>query len=744
MAGINSLSSPASFSTTSYDTALCIIPDPSICGHIDRLRELYDKAYGKWPPHINLIYPFVHPDNLSQAQKCIQETLDNDQTQSKPLAARFDQAGHFEQRNNNTIFLTEKTAPSESSLIHLRALISQALGSEPQTSKLHLTIGQSEDKTEFSREFMLAKARLIPALEFHVGALAILVRERTAGSDSTFHMKLWGVIDLSASETTWKPHAPEYLIGSTLETASDANIDIGEDNDLVAVEGKSFSREIQPGQTFCFDAQVGKWFFCTGKEQNDCNTNPMAVSSYNVLVDSVHPPARDRDLLVIRNILSESAKADILVLQEVSDEFLSSLLVEPEIQQRYTFASHGPPSQAEIGPLPSLRNIVILSRFAFTYNLVPFQRRHKNAVVARFSSIMRSDSSGTKDLIVAGVHLTCGLTDGSVAAKKIQMQNLTSYLQRVHSTDPWIIAGDFNITTSSYTIDTAAKNKSISRQTVITLASIESMISDAGLTDAWSVARIEGTDASLSNKDDELFDGEQGATFDPTNNILAAATSGTSNHRPQRYDRILFRPHDTLRVVHFNQFGLPVDTDGTQIVASDHSGVRATIKISQDTVGTKANELEASSQPQVELKRAQPFLSDSSGLESALAVHAMFPTDEQTTQRRDAIALLKQVLIGADVGDDPTTMDIPLVLVTVGSYAMGTWTAESDIDCLCIGTISSKTFFRLARQRLMKAESQGVRIMRKVEANTGTMLELNINGVAMDLQYCPAARIVER
>jgi hypothetical protein len=72
------------------------------------------------------------------------------------------------------------------------------------------------------------------------------------------------------------------------------------------------------------------------------------------------------------------------------------------------------------------------------------------------------------------------------------------------------------------------------------------------------------------------------------------------------------------------------------------------------------------------------------------------------------------------------------------------WTYGSDIDCLCIGTISSKTFFKLALQRLLKAHDQGVRILRNVEANTGTMLELSVSGVAMDLQYCPAANVVER
>lgn len=122
----------------------------------------------------------------------------------------------------------------------------------------------------------------------------------------------------------------------------------------------------------------------------------------------------------------------------------------------------------------------------------------------------------------------------------------------------------------------------------------------------------------------------------------------------------------------------------------------------------------------------------------------MFLTEEERSRRQAAFHLLSEVVIGGSHVGSSTAADIPLVVVTVGSHALGVDTSDSDIDCLCIGTISSKTFFKLARQRLQKAESQGIRILRKVEASTGTMLELSVGGVPMDLQYCPAARVIER
>jgi poly(A) polymerase Pap1 len=122
----------------------------------------------------------------------------------------------------------------------------------------------------------------------------------------------------------------------------------------------------------------------------------------------------------------------------------------------------------------------------------------------------------------------------------------------------------------------------------------------------------------------------------------------------------------------------------------------------------------------------------------------MFLTEEEKTKRETAFELLRQVVLGQSSVKDPQPGKVPLVLVTVGSFALNVDTSTSDIDCLCIGSISSKTFFKLARQRLQKAESQGICILRKVEAGTGTMLELSVNGVPMDLQYCPASRVVER
>jgi endonuclease/exonuclease/phosphatase family metal-dependent hydrolase len=725
----------------SHDTALCVIPPHMACGDIDRLRELYDKAYGKWPAHVNLIYPFVAPASLPRAQEQIRAYLDCNLDSSKPQRVEMAEAGLFKHRNNSTVFLQETRSQTGSCLKSLRTMALEAINQKPAPSNLHLTIGQSENNTRFSQQYLLGKARLLPSLRFYVGGLAILVRERSGAVD---HMKLWGVIQISQPEDAWIPSSPEYWIQQPHTDTPNLNSEEGDKAQPITVNLSGAGGDVQSGSTYFYESQHSTWSKCEGTEQEFEDIRTLMISSYNVLIDTEYPPTLERDPYLLQTILSDSAAADILVLQEVSDDFLSYILNDPRIQQHYQYASHGPPNQPDIGPLLSLRNIVILSRWYFSCNLVPFHRKHKGALVAKFEGAIRTDSSSRQNLVVAGVHLTAGLTDSSVAAKKAQLQILISYLTHQHEKDTWLVAGDFNLATSSYTIDTALEDQSITNETVTALSSIETAFSEVGLIDTWAVAHVEGADEVAPTTYDELFEGEEGATFDPRNNVLAAATSGTSMGRPQRYDRIFVRSDDALRVSRCNHFGLPSEVDGAQVVPSDHTGIRSTLKVLEDSTVTEAQSLELVKRTKVKLKRASSSLSQLTELKSVLATGKMFPTGEEVQQRKLALEVLRRVVLSTAGSGDSEASDIPMVIVPVGSYALGVWTADSDIDCLCIGTISSKTFFKLARQRLVKAQDQGVRVLRKVEANTGTMLELSVNDVAMDLQYCPAARIVER
>lgn len=357
-------------------------------------------------------------------------------------------------------------------------------------------------------------------------------------------------------------------------------------------------------------------------------------------------------------------------------------------------------------------------------------------------------------IILATVHLTCGLTDGSVSSKKMELQALTTHLSEQYPRNPWILAGDFNITTSSFTIDAALKKKSISSQTVTYLKGLEDAVSKAGLVDTWTSARIRYGDFVDSEQDlgrqMEMFEGEQGATFDPTTNDLAAEVVGTGlNNRPQRYDRILVKGEDFL-VAGFAIFGRrrgylheDINKDASEkkmSYASDHWGIRCSLKIK--TPGDDPSpESSANFSAPVQLSPVLGPLNDVSDLKSCLDGLGVFPSEADARGRKEAFELLKDVVLEdglVTARGKPT-----FVLVPVGSYGLGVWTTSSDIDCLCIGPISAKTFFSLATQRIRRAESRGIKLRRRVNAHSGTMLELEVLDIKMDLQYCPSAIIAE-
>jgi uncharacterized protein (UPF0248 family)/endonuclease/exonuclease/phosphatase family metal-dependent hydrolase len=719
---------PKPLETNSYDTALCIIPPPELCHNIDRLRALYDKSYGKWPPHINLVYPFVAPENLSQArQRLLQDVKSGPILQSSSVI--LNRSGYFEHKHNHTVYVCESNEQAGTPLVQLRSLVLEALGQHSKPCQLHLTIGQSEDSTESARDLILDKARLLPEISFPIERLAILVRERNIDRPKQYRMRLWNTIDVTQNAAS--PMSEFWL--------KDVFYPLDGANNLEDTEETGTAR-MQPEITYHFDWASEIWISMRLQSPKEPNPESVTIASYNVLLHTGYLPVQDRDPLLVNIILSPPAIADILVLQEVSDTFLSYLLADPEVRKRYPFTSNGPPSQPDIGPLPNLRNIVILSKWPFSWASLPFRRRHKGAVIAQFDNVQKPNSSTSIPLVVAGVHLTCGLTDGAVAAKSVQLQNLKNYLVKEFPSNPWVIAGDFNITTSTQTIQIAVKNGSISPHTVETLRRVEEMMEDGDLIDTWKVVKPEDIPGVVQLlKQDAVYTGESGATFSPLQNELAATTSGTSNNRPQRYDRILVKPEGFIGIQNFNVFGIPkTDSGDATQLASDHWGVRALLNI------YKNEEVSLLEEYGVDIEKAPRNLSDDSDLRSCLSNHGMLPSEAEVNARAEAFSLIKTVLLGSTVDEDTISSDIPMVIVPVGSYALNVWTSSSDIDCLCIGSTSSKTFFQLARQRILKHSNQGIRLLRKVEANTGTMFVLSVNGIRMDLQYCPAARIVER
>ncbi|GAP86240.1 putative endonuclease Exonuclease phosphatase [Rosellinia necatrix] len=743
---------PGALSLDSHDTALCIIPPRRFWPVFDHLRSLYDKAYEKWPPHINLVYPYVRVESLPRASALVasqMSLMSQGATSSLSTAIRLDAADVFPHKRDNTIFVYDSDKGRTTRIRDLRRMVLTALATtSAKQYRMHMTIGQSQDPNSSPHKFLLGKASVLPTVEWDVQKLCILVRERMEIDGNAFsRMRVWGTIDLTTFVVSRADAAENFddskLLCGTIDGVSDTPT---ERNSHI-----NFPYTI---------SDQGKWVLYSQpatQANRQSDSGSLTIASYNVLAEFKYPPSTARYPFIVRNILQPAILSDVLVLQEVTDDFLSFICQNNEIREHYRFVSHGPPDQDDIEPLPSHLNVVVFSRRPFTWSWLSFYRRHKGSMIVKFMDIGKQDGDIFIPTILSTVHLTCGLTDGSVSSKKLELQALVAHLLENHPQNPWIVAGDFNITTSAYTIETAFKKKAISSQTVAYLKGLENILTNAGLVDAWTSARVRFGDLMDSEQDlerqTEIFEGEQGATFDPTVNDLAADIVGSGfNNRPQRYDRILVKGEDFI-VTNFATFGRKPaqsyegtsgdfeDTqENTTSYASDHWGVRCSVKINRLEDGNAledASKLSAS----VQLRPAPEPLSNVSELKSCLDELDIFPSQLDAVKRKEALELLRAVVLDNDVSTargNPT-----FVLVPVGSYGLGVWSASSDIDCLCIGPISAKTFFTLATQRIRKAEDRGIRLRRRVNAHSGIMLELEVLDVKMDLQYCPSTSIAE-
>ncbi|KAM3518108.1 hypothetical protein NHJ13051_008427 [Beauveria bassiana] len=732
--------SQSKFYASSHDTALCIIPPRCHWPAINQLRRLNDKACAKWPPHINLVYPFVHPSAVQDAATTLVQ-LDF-LSSLLPRRVCLSDADVFVHDKHRTLYLKpDDTAATD--LLRLVNKVRLSLGWSAQLEyHPHLTVGQSDEACSSTHDFLMHKARLLTPVSWDAPQLAIMVRDTCRdAADGLRRMKLWKYFNVESRD--WVELA---LPRDELVFVDDKN-------------GHSQASRAYAQPAYQWHPSNGIWkIFDASSLKPSLNVpTSLIVATYNVHAELHWPPDTSRNSTLIANLLSRRAEADVLVLEEVSDHFLPDLLRDKVVCAKYPYCTHGPPDQPGIGPLPSLLNIVILSKFPLSWEYLPLHRRHKGSAVATFPTISFFDPLSeaiTEPLIVVGCHLSQGLTHDALSSKKAQVSSLQQHLLQKYNKNPCIIAGDFHVTTSSYTIDMAQRGGALSKNGRPCLDDTHDVLSKSGFDDAWLDTKLtagESSEVVLANEAImDLYEGEQGATFNPLENKLAEKLvgGGALDKRPQRYDRILYSLQLPLRPVAFTMFGKDVMTqiaDQSLVHASDHWGIRCLFAEKNTRTGVSVGSI-LDRVKAIELTKAADSLGGFEDLKRTLLARGYLPTTSEQGTRKQAITLFEKVLLGIDQAkpEKQGRGHVGLILVPVGSYGLGVWTSSDHVDCLCIGTMSSKTFFRMALQRLRKASDGGMRILRKASTSTGTMLKLQILGIKFNLHYCAATSIVEK
>ncbi|KAJ3392322.1 hypothetical protein HDU84_004286 [Entophlyctis sp. JEL0112] len=127
-------------------TALAIVLPEHLHDRINAIRAKHDRAYPRWPPHINLMFPFVPLSEFAAAMPALQAALQA----VPPLTLRLDAVGYFRQKPRRA---TYHLKPNDHSGVRaLFAAVSDALphvATRRGEFRAHLTMGQcAEDEIE--------------------------------------------------------------------------------------------------------------------------------------------------------------------------------------------------------------------------------------------------------------------------------------------------------------------------------------------------------------------------------------------------------------------------------------------------------------------------------------------------------------------------------------------------------------------------------------------------------------------
>lgn len=112
------------FSVKQHSSTVALIPPEEVWPPIQAAREaLRDKGLYRWPPHINLLYPFVSPDEFGAAIELLSPAL----ATLAPPTITLDSLGCFGGRSRGVLYAYSSSVEETAALRELQAALQAAL-----------------------------------------------------------------------------------------------------------------------------------------------------------------------------------------------------------------------------------------------------------------------------------------------------------------------------------------------------------------------------------------------------------------------------------------------------------------------------------------------------------------------------------------------------------------------------------------------------------------------------------------
>jgi len=177
-----------------HTSSLAFIPNKSTWGVIQDIRQRHDRQINRWPPHINMLYPFIPADKFGGNVAAVSAVLSEVQI----FSVTFDKISYFRHGKSCTAFLSLDNA-SFAKMRHLQGLLEaafphcgdlsrRAAATEKSAFHPHVTVGQftnERDVLDFINKqiwkpltvtvdclSMLSRSSQTPFVSLHVIALA--------------------------------------------------------------------------------------------------------------------------------------------------------------------------------------------------------------------------------------------------------------------------------------------------------------------------------------------------------------------------------------------------------------------------------------------------------------------------------------------------------------------------------------------------------------------------------------------
>ena len=160
-------------------TALTLVIPTEFHAAVNKIRSKYDRAFPRWMPHMNFIFPFVPREKFDDVKARLEVALAN----FPKFQVKLNQLNKFNQKQGNVTF--HLATNDQHALDGLFNVVKTTLPEIPikhPTFKAHLTLGQCKSK-DFNAVSSEVNSAIDPSnFAFTVDSICIIARSKEDGT----------------------------------------------------------------------------------------------------------------------------------------------------------------------------------------------------------------------------------------------------------------------------------------------------------------------------------------------------------------------------------------------------------------------------------------------------------------------------------------------------------------------------------------------------------------------------------